>query len=52
MNKKSDKDGMKKIGVWILTKQRDKLEKQQRKHGTPISESVRRALDLYFSKLR
>jgi hypothetical protein len=51
-NRKKMESGASKIGIWISTEQRRKLEEQLKKHGTPISESVRRALDLYFTKLK
>lgn len=50
-NKRKMAEAMK-IGIWISVEQRRKLEEQLKKHGTPISESVRRALDLYFTKLK
>jgi hypothetical protein len=38
------------IGVWIPRQQRDLLEADFKRYGTPISETVRRALALYYAQ--
>lgn len=46
------KDGRQKVAVWVEAEHVKELEAVKEKHGTPVSESIRRALTEYFAKKR
>ena len=46
------KEGRQKVAVWVEAEHVKALEEVKEKHGTPVSESIRRALTEYFAKKR
>ncbi len=44
--------GKTKVAVWIEDAHVKALEEVKKAHGTPVSESIRRALTEYFAKKR
>ena len=52
MAKETAAKGKTKVAVWIEDAHVKALEEVKKAHGTPVSESIRRALTEYFAKKR